>query len=139
MRKGFTLIELLLVVVIIGIIAALVLPKFGDVKSKAYVAAMKSDLRNLATAQEIEFEENGSYFADFTSVAASDNITLGYIGAPTEGGYVASAKHGKVSQVCVLNRTNAALDATTGAYVDGALTADFAGLGAGAMTCKAVS
>ena len=51
-RQGFTLIELLIVVVIIGILAAIAIPKFGNTKEKAVVAAMRSDLRNLASAQE---------------------------------------------------------------------------------------
>jgi prepilin-type N-terminal cleavage/methylation domain-containing protein len=59
-RKGFTLIELLIVVVIIGILAAIAIPKFANTKEKAYIAAMKSDLRNLVTAEE-------SYFADYTT------------------------------------------------------------------------
>jgi prepilin-type N-terminal cleavage/methylation domain-containing protein len=51
-RNGFTLIELLIVVVIIGILAAIAIPKYANTKSKAYMASMKTDLRNLATAQE---------------------------------------------------------------------------------------
>ncbi len=62
-RKGFTLIELLIVVVIIGILAAIAIPKFANTKEKAYIASVKSDLRNLITAEE-------SYF--------SDNIAAGY-------------------------------------------------------------
>ena len=50
--RGFTLIELLIVVVIIGILASIAIPKFGNTKEKAYLASMKSDLRNLATAEE---------------------------------------------------------------------------------------
>ena len=60
-RRGFTLIELLIVVVIIGILAAIAIPKFAKTKSKAYIAAMKSDLRNLVTAEEAYFSDNNTY------------------------------------------------------------------------------
>src|SRR5947199_6768068 len=64
-RRGFTLIELLIVVVIIGLLAAIAIPKFSNTKEKAYIAAMKSDLRNLVTAEE-------AYFAD--SMAYTDQV-----------------------------------------------------------------
>src|SRR2546422_4098317 len=57
-RKGFTLIELLIVVVIIGILAAIAIPKFANTKEKAYLASMKSDLRNLVTAEEAYFAQS---------------------------------------------------------------------------------
>jgi len=60
-RKGFTLIELLIVVVIIGILAAIAIPKFANTKAKAYVTAMKSDLRNLVTAEEAFFSDSSKY------------------------------------------------------------------------------
>jgi type IV pilus assembly protein PilA len=60
-RKGFTLIELLIVVVIIGILAAIAIPKFANTKEKAVLASMKSDLRNLVTAQEAFFSDNQTY------------------------------------------------------------------------------
>ena len=60
-RKGFTLIELLIVVVIIGILAAIAIPKFANTKEKAYIAAMKSDLRNLVTAEEAFFADSVRY------------------------------------------------------------------------------
>ncbi|HEX2778975.1 MAG TPA: prepilin-type N-terminal cleavage/methylation domain-containing protein [Gemmatimonadaceae bacterium] len=62
-RKGFTLIELLIVVVIIGILAAIAIPKFANTKEKAYIAAMKSDLRNLVTAEEAFFADSVKYTA----------------------------------------------------------------------------
>ena len=60
-RKGFTLIELLIVVVIIGILAAIAIPKFANTKEKAILASMKSDLRNLVTAEEGFFSDNQTY------------------------------------------------------------------------------
>ena len=60
-RKGFTLIELLIVVVIIGILAAIAIPKFATTKDKAKLASVKTDLRNLMTAQEAYFSDNSIY------------------------------------------------------------------------------
>jgi type IV pilus assembly protein PilA len=60
-RKGFTLIELLIVVVIIGILAAIAIPKFANTKQKAILASMKTDLKNLVTAQEAFYSDNNDY------------------------------------------------------------------------------
>jgi prepilin-type N-terminal cleavage/methylation domain-containing protein len=69
-KKGFTLIELLIVVVIIGILAAIAIPKFATTKEKAYVASMKTDLRNLATAEEAYFSSYNTYFSGTASNVA---------------------------------------------------------------------
>jgi type IV pilus assembly protein PilA len=68
LRKGFTLIELLIVVVIIGILAAIAIPKFANTKSKAYITAMKSDLRNLVTAEEAFFADSSKYTQTLTQL-----------------------------------------------------------------------
>ncbi|AHG91523.1 African swine fever virus j13L [Gemmatirosa kalamazoonensis] len=60
-RKGFTLIELLIVVVIIGILAAIAIPKFSSTKEKAYMATMKADLKNLTNVQEAFYSDSGRY------------------------------------------------------------------------------
>src|ERR1035437_1871311 len=67
-RAGFTLIELLIVVVIIGILAMIAIPKFQNTKGKAYVTSIKSDLRNLAQAEEVYLFDNDSYTAVITSL-----------------------------------------------------------------------
>jgi len=65
-NKGFTLIELLIVVVIIGILAAIAIPKFANTKEKAVLASMKSDLRNLVTVQESFYFDNSDYAGNIT-------------------------------------------------------------------------
>ena len=129
MSKGFTLIELLLVVVIIGIVAAFVLPKFGDVKEKAYISAMKNDLRNLATDQEIYFEEYDGYRNDPNTAPTSDGVTFTYLQGPDQDGYVVQASHGKTSVDCALNRDQAGV---TGLSLDNGASID---VGVGELQC----
>ena len=108
-RKGFTLIELLIVVVIIGILAAIAIPKFANTKDKAYVAAMKSDLRNLATYEEQYAADNqGAYFggtADYTTplqgFTPSQNVTIvvtNVAGPPPD--WSAAATHSQSAKTC---------------------------------------
>ena len=101
-RKGFTLIELLIVVVIIGILAAIAIPKFASTKEKAYVTAMKSDLRNMMTSQESYFSDYGTY-ADNTSKLKGFSQTTGVNSSVTEyggAGWRATAAHGATTITC---------------------------------------
>ncbi len=79
-KKGFTLIELLIVVVIIGILAAIAIPKFANSKGKAILASMKTDLRNLVTAQEGFWFDNNDYAGSVTNGAQ--------VNAPAGGGSI---------------------------------------------------
>jgi prepilin-type N-terminal cleavage/methylation domain-containing protein len=106
-RKGFTLIELLIVVVIIGILAAIAIPKFANTKEKAYVASMKSDLRNLVTAQEAYFTDNNStYSPSTTAFGTSFNPSSGVtvtIGTVTASAWDATASHMSTTQICAIS------------------------------------
>jgi type IV pilus assembly protein PilA len=106
-KKGFTLIELLIVVVIIGILAAIAIPKFANTKEKAYVASMKSDLRNLVTAQEAYFSDNNSSYASSTTVLgtnyrASSGVTV-TIASVTATGWKATSSHASTTKTCALS------------------------------------
>ena len=93
-NKGFTLIELLIVVVIIGILAAIAIPKFSATREKAYFAAMKSDLKNLASQQEIYYSDTYSYTTNTTDLGFvnSDGVLV-TVGTGATTGWAAYATH----------------------------------------------
>jgi prepilin-type N-terminal cleavage/methylation domain-containing protein len=103
-NAGFTLIELLIVVVIIGILAAIAIPKFSSTREKAFLASMKSDLRNLATLQDIYHNNNYTYSTDLNVLGFvnSDGITV-TVGEGTGQGWRASSAHaGYPGETCAL-------------------------------------
>ena len=104
-RKGFTLIELLIVVVIIGILAAIAIPKFANTKEKAYIASMKSDLRNLVTAEEAYFADSVKYTSNlgtaFTTTSGVVGPTITYPVASNDG-WTAWVKHTTTTKTCAI-------------------------------------
>jgi type IV pilus assembly protein PilA len=93
-RRGFTLIELLVVVVIIGVLAAIAVPKFTSTKGKANAASLKSDLRNLATAQEAYFYENLVYTNNTSAlnISLTNGVTITW-GTVSAAGWSAKVTH----------------------------------------------
>jgi prepilin-type N-terminal cleavage/methylation domain-containing protein len=99
-RKGFTLIELLIVVVIIGILAAIAIPKFAATKDKAKLASVKTDVRNFMTAQEAYFSDYATY-GTFAQLQTASNFSLssGNVGAAAAvaSGYTATVTNSTIT------------------------------------------
>ena len=100
-RRGFTLIELLAIIMMIGVLASVTIPKFARAKDKAYRGVMMTDLRNLATAQERFFVDNQAYASDTTTLDAhpSGRVTITIRNA-TATGWRATAMHANSASKC---------------------------------------
>ena len=70
MRKGFTLVEILIVVVILGILAAIVIPQFSDASTQSKVSSAKSTLQTLRSQislYKIQHNDAAPTEADFVT------------------------------------------------------------------------
>ncbi|HEU4649565.1 MAG TPA: prepilin-type N-terminal cleavage/methylation domain-containing protein [Gemmatimonadales bacterium] len=134
-RKGFTLIELLIVVVIIGILAAIAIPKFANTKEKATVASMKSDLKNLVAAQEAFFSDNQDYAGSVGATQQNGTAGAGILAFTPSANNVITIQYGGASgwSATVTNPTVTSLsNDVCGIFVgDAATFAGPAGLAAG--------
>jgi Tfp pilus assembly protein PilE len=90
--------------VIIGILAAIAIPKFSATREKAYFAAMKSDLKNLASQQEIYYADYYTYTTNTTNLGFVESDAVHVAIAANNVGWSASATHDALtsSQGCAI-------------------------------------
>jgi prepilin-type N-terminal cleavage/methylation domain-containing protein len=131
-RKGFTLIEVVIAALVIGILAAVAVPRLAASKDKAYIAAMKADLHTIAILEEQYAADNhGQYFS---GTATSDAPLNGF--TPSKGvtmtltafnilgsqlaDWTAVVKHSQTSESCEMHAGEIACT-TTNALTTGVL------------------
>mgnify|MGYP001138663783 CR=1 FL=1 len=98
-RKGFTLIELLIVVVIIGILAAIAIPKFAATKDKAKLASVKTDVRNIMGSMESAASDDGAYktLTQGTDFTASNGNVATAVAAGAGNGYTITVVNSSIT------------------------------------------
>ena len=116
-NEGFTLIELLIVVLVIGVLASIAIPKFSSARENSFVTAVVSDLRILSSQMELYQSSNQVYPDDVALLpdfALSQSVAV-TITENNEGtGWAATATHaGLVERQCgIFYGTGTAANAT---------------------------
>ena len=124
-KRGVTLIELVLVILIIGILVAVLIPRWANSRDRAYQAAMKYDLRNLATAEELYLSDKASYTTSLSALSgyrSSPGVII-TINEASVGGWSASASHDPASsKQCYLFIGNVSPPGPLAATAEGQVT-----------------
>ncbi|MDT8285654.1 MAG: prepilin-type N-terminal cleavage/methylation domain-containing protein [Elusimicrobiales bacterium] len=80
-KKGFTLIELMIVVAIIGILAAIAIPKFADLINKSKEGATKGALSSVRSAINVYYGDNEGWYPAYGASPLVDALAPKYINA----------------------------------------------------------
>ena len=94
-RKGFTFVELLVVMLFLGALSTLAVPRFREYKTRAFISAMQSDLANLRIAEESYWAEHQRYATDTSALEfrITSQVQITITSKDILGGYTAKATH----------------------------------------------
>ena len=125
--SGFTIVELLIVMTVIGILAAIAVPRFNVTRHKAYRATMTSDLKSLANSQEVYYNVHFTYSSILSDLEAAQSqaVTL-TINEATSNGWAATSGHlGLPADQCGVYYGDAAAAGASPATVAGVIACTF--------------
>lgn len=94
-RAGFTIIELFVVILIVGVLAALAVPNLSSARQEALYATVQQDLRNLGAAQERYYQDARAYAQSLGELdfQPTEGTQVDVIPQSTEQGWAATAIH----------------------------------------------
>ena len=97
-RRGFTFVELLVVMLLLGTLSSMAVPRFREYKTRANIAAMQSDLGNLKIAEESYWAEHMNYVTDTAhlELRITTQVSISITSQDLMGGYTAVATHANV-------------------------------------------
>ena len=105
-RHGFTFIELLTVMVVMGLLAGIGVPRIRNMKERSYQATLRSDLGTLRTAEEAYYAENLRYTTDLTALdfRPSSDVEITIVSTDPLKGWSALARHAWLATPCMTAR-----------------------------------
>lgn len=110
-KSGFTIVELLVVIVVIGILAAISIVSYSGITNRAKVASIQSDLASASKQLKVFYVDNGVYPATIsTNCAVSPTTTTNLCFKPSMGNDFTSTPYSRpTDQSFILTVTNGAL------------------------------
>lgn len=102
-RRGFSFVELLVVLVVIGILVGLAIPRYQAYKRRFYIVSMVTDLRNLAITEESYWNLEGSYSLDMAAIRFTNTppVSITMVSADSAG-WSARATYAGDSTICAI-------------------------------------
>ncbi len=130
--KGFTIIELLIVIVVIGILAALVLTAYGNIQQRARNAERQNDINEIHKQAELYYSDSekggGSYPASMAQLGLSGeviedprNVAIGATGAEYTFTPLPSGCTGLPAAKCTSYTLQAAMEGTPATFARNSL------------------
>jgi type IV pilus assembly protein PilA len=130
-EPGFALVELLVVVLIVGILAAIAIPAFLNQRHKAYDAGAKTKVRIAATAEEIYAADHHDVYATETMNPTDTGSLAGIEPTLKDNPAVTATANGTVGYTLVSTAAGSAADVFTYVASNGAVSRTCSGTGGG--------